>query len=80
MPPTTPSYPPEFRREAVELVRISGKPIRQIAKDLDSGTAAVPRGRALLHSGVRASVGSSLTGHCAVELAMAIGSSEDRAP
>lgn len=34
MPPTKPPYPPEFRREAVELVRTSEKPIAQIARDL----------------------------------------------
>ncbi len=34
MPPTKPPYPPEFRREAVELVRISEKPITQVARDL----------------------------------------------
>ncbi len=34
MPPTKPPYPPEFRREAVELVRISGNPIAQVARDL----------------------------------------------
>ena len=34
MPNSKPPYPPEFRREAVELVRISDKPTRQIAKDL----------------------------------------------
>jgi transposase len=34
MPPTKPPYPPEFRREAVELVRISEKPIAQVARDL----------------------------------------------
>src|SRR6266508_1365864 len=28
-------YPPEFRREAVELVRSSGRPIKQIARELD---------------------------------------------
>ena len=27
-------YPPEFRREAVELVRGSGRPLREIAVDL----------------------------------------------
>ena len=27
-------YPPEFRREAVALVRESGRPIRQIAREL----------------------------------------------
>jgi transposase-like protein len=27
-------YPPQFRREAVELVRASGRPIKQIAREL----------------------------------------------
>jgi transposase len=27
-------YPPEFRREAVQLVRASGRPIREIAREL----------------------------------------------
>jgi transposase-like protein len=31
---TKPPYPPEFRREAVELARSSGKPIAQVARDL----------------------------------------------
>lgn len=34
MPSTKPPYPPEFRREAVELVRVSGKPIARLASDL----------------------------------------------
>lgn len=34
MPRTKPPYPPEFRREAVELARSSGKPIAQVARDL----------------------------------------------
>jgi transposase len=34
MPKSKPPYPPEFRREALELIRISGKPIAQVAKDL----------------------------------------------
>lgn len=34
MPKAPPPYPPEFRREAVELVRISDKSIGRIAKDL----------------------------------------------
>jgi transposase len=29
-----PAYPPEFRREAVELVRSSGRPIPQIVDEL----------------------------------------------
>jgi transposase len=34
MPRTRPPYPPEFKREALELLRLSGKPLAQIAKDL----------------------------------------------
>ena len=34
MPRTRPPYPPEFRREAIKLVRISSKSQRQIAEDL----------------------------------------------
>ena len=34
MPKSKPPYPEEFRREAIELVRLSEKPIVQIAKDL----------------------------------------------
>jgi transposase len=34
MPPTKPPHLPEFRREAVELVRISERPIVQVARDL----------------------------------------------
>lgn len=34
MPPTRPPYPPQFRAEAVRLVRESGKPMTQIAADL----------------------------------------------
>lgn len=34
MPCTKPPYPPEFRREAVELARTGGKPIAQVARDL----------------------------------------------
>jgi transposase len=34
MPRSKPPYPPEFRREAVELARTSGKPIAQVARDL----------------------------------------------
>ena len=35
MPKTKPPYPPEFRQEAVRLVRSSGRPVREIAADLD---------------------------------------------
>jgi transposase len=34
MPRTRPPYPEQFRREAVELVKKSGQPAREIAKDL----------------------------------------------
>ena len=34
MPRTRPPYPPEFRQEAVRLVRSSGKPQAQIAREL----------------------------------------------
>lgn len=34
MPPTRPPYPPEFRAEAIRLVKASGESIAKIAKDL----------------------------------------------
>lgn len=34
MPRTRPPYPPEFKAEAVRLVKSSGETIRQISKDL----------------------------------------------
>ena len=34
MPRTRPPYPPEFRVEAVRLIRSSGKPLSEISKDL----------------------------------------------
>jgi len=34
VPRTSPTYPPEFRREAAELVRSSGRSIPQIADEL----------------------------------------------
>jgi transposase len=34
VPKSKPPYPPEFRAEAIELVRLSGKPIAQLARDL----------------------------------------------
>ena len=34
MPNSKPPYPPEFRREALELLKLSEKPISQIAKNL----------------------------------------------
>ena len=34
MPRTRPPYPEEFKREAIELVRMTGKSARQVATDL----------------------------------------------
>ena len=34
MPRTRPPYPEQFRREAVELAKKSGRPLREIANDL----------------------------------------------
>lgn len=34
MPPTKPPYPPEFRREAVQLARSTERSIAQVARDL----------------------------------------------
>jgi len=34
VPRSRPPYPPEFRREALELLKLSGKPVSQVAKDL----------------------------------------------
>jgi transposase len=34
MPRSKPPYPPEFRREAVELSRVSDKSVPKLAKDL----------------------------------------------
>lgn len=34
MPPTKSPYPPEFRREAVQLARTSERSIAQVARDL----------------------------------------------
>lgn len=35
MPQTKPPYPPEFKEEAVRLMRSSGKPLAQISRELD---------------------------------------------
>jgi transposase len=34
VPGATPRYPPEFKAEAVQLVRSSGRPVSQIAREL----------------------------------------------
>jgi transposase-like protein len=36
VPGTTPRYPPEFKSEAVRLVRSSEKPVPQLAKELEA--------------------------------------------
>jgi transposase len=41
VPKTKPSYPPEFRREAVELLRFSGRPVKQIARELGVSEASL---------------------------------------
>ncbi|WP_324718139.1 transposase [Carboxydochorda subterranea] len=41
MPPTRPAYPPEFRAEAVRLVRTSGKTQKEIAADLGVSTESL---------------------------------------
>ena len=35
MPPTRPPYPPEFKEEAIRLMRSSEKPLAQISRELD---------------------------------------------
>jgi len=34
VPRSKPPYPEEFRREALELLKLTGKPVSQVAKDL----------------------------------------------
>ena len=55
MPNSKPPYPPEFRREALELLKLSEKPITQIAKDLgvSEQTLYVWRRRAEVDQGKR---------------------------
>src|SRR5215210_1235017 len=38
MPRTRPSYPPEFKAEAVKLARSSEKPLSELARDLGLST------------------------------------------
>ncbi len=35
MPPTRPPYPPQFKEEAIKLMRSSGKSLAQISRELD---------------------------------------------
>ena len=41
MPRTRPPYPEEFKREAIELVRMTGKSARQVATDLGISEVSV---------------------------------------
>jgi transposase len=34
VPRSKPPYPPEFRREALELLKLSSKPVSEVARDL----------------------------------------------
>lgn len=55
MPRSKPPYPPEFRREALELLKLSEKPISRIAKDLgvSEQTLYVWRRQAQINEGKR---------------------------
>jgi transposase len=48
-------YPPEFRAEAVQLVRTSGKPLAQLARELDvtTETLRIWRKQADIDDGLR---------------------------
>jgi transposase len=35
VPPTRPPYPPEFKEEAIRLMRSSNKPLARISRELD---------------------------------------------
>jgi transposase len=41
VPRTRPPYPEEFKREAIELVRLTGKSVRQVATDLGVSEASL---------------------------------------
>jgi transposase len=41
MPGTRPSYPPEFKAEAVKLARSSEKPLSELARDLGVSTGTL---------------------------------------
>jgi transposase len=60
VPRPKPPYPPEFRREALELLRVSGKPIGQVAKDLGVAeqTLYVWRRKAQIDQGEREGLSS----------------------
>jgi transposase len=55
MPKSHPPYPPEFRAEAIRLLRTSGKSIAQIARELEvtSETLRIWRKQADIDDGLR---------------------------
>jgi transposase len=55
MPKSHAPYPPEFRAEAVRLMRTSGKPLAQIARELEitSETLRIWRKQAEIDEGLR---------------------------
>ena len=55
MPKSRPPYPPEFRAEAIRLMRTSVKPLAQLARELDvsSETLRLWRKQADLDEGLR---------------------------
>lgn len=61
MPKTRPPFPPEFRGEAVKLMRDSDKPLSQLAKDLgvSEQTLRTWRRRVQVDSGEREGVASA---------------------
>lgn len=61
MPKTRPPYPPEFRREALELLKVSGKSIAQVAKDLGCSEQTLQswRRQAQIDEGEREGLSSS---------------------
>jgi transposase len=46
VPKTRPAFPPEFRREAVKLMRDSDKPVSQLATDLGVSEQTLRKWRA----------------------------------
>lgn len=51
MSKTKPTYSEEFRRDAVELLRTSGKPLSQVARDLGVCNASLRKWRRALLEG-----------------------------
>jgi transposase len=60
VPRSKPPYLPEFRREALELLKVSGKPVSQVAKDLgvSDQTLYVWRRQAQIDEGQREGLSS----------------------